>query len=91
MADRDVTATACTVPRESFELTATAAKSPPLATGETNGHTTRVLPNARRVGTAAILVVFTVAAIVMVADQGSKAKLLAGEEPPSLGPAGGLV
>ena len=87
MADRDATA----VPRESFELTAAAAKSSPLATEETNGKSTRALRNARRVGIATILVVFTVAAVVMVTDQGSKAKLLAGGEPPSLGPAGGLV
>ena len=91
MADRDATA----VPRESFELTAAAAKSSPLATEETNGNTTWALRNARRVGTAAILVVFTVAAVVMVADQGSiKAKPVGGDPPtwgPSLEPVGGLV
>jgi hypothetical protein len=75
-ADRNATATACAVPRESFEsdLSVTAAVKSSTFT-ETKGNTTRVSPIARRVGAAAILVVSTVALVVMVAGEESKAVL----------------
>jgi hypothetical protein len=76
-ADCNATATACAVPRESFEsdLSVTAAAKSSSFTDNVV-YTTRVSPIARRVGAAAILVVSIVALVVMVAGEGSKAVLV---------------